>query len=74
LRQKCSGFRSLPSPLQGRADKANAKVGFGDARFNDRELDIKMRDFLRNRLDEALNRPLGCVIQAEIWKGGLAAR
>jgi hypothetical protein len=43
------------------------------ARLDDGDADIEGRDVLHRRLNEALDSPLACVIQAPARKGGLAA-
>src|SRR5689334_16232965 len=50
---------------------AIAKLGTRSAGLDDGHADAKRRDLLGDRLHEAFDAPLGCVVQGGAWKGDL---
>ncbi len=68
-----AGGRAVVGCQCRRADNLRAEVGPGGARLGERERDAERRHLLRDRFDEALDPPLGGVIQAEGGIGDLAA-
>ena len=54
-------------------DNSGSKIGCRRSGFGNDEVDSKLCDFLCDSLDETFDAPFGCVINAEIGIGDLAA-